>query len=196
MRKDNRQQAEPKGVYRVKNWAQYNKGLIARGDVTMWVEESLLVPPAKAQSPKRGHPLVYTDALIQGLLGLKQVFHLPLRALQGFAQSLRTLAFPTLPVPNYTTLSRRAQNLNVVLPASNNGEPLHLAVDSTGLKLYGVCASQERYSHVVLMRTPTQTQYEDLGDGSASRRHSTGYVWIALNWTAVTSWSCHRSFVA
>ncbi len=137
MRKDNRQQAEPKGVYRVKNWGQYNKGLIARGDVTMWVEESLLVPPAKAQSPKRGHPLVYTDALIQGLLGLKQVFHLPLRALQGFAQSLRTLAFPTLPVPNYTTLSRRAQNLNVVLPVSRTGEPLHLVIDSTGLKLYG-----------------------------------------------------------
>jgi len=101
------------------------------------VEESLLVPPAKAQSPKPGHPFVYTDALIQGLLGLKQVFHLPLRALQGFAQSLRTLAFPTLPVPNYTTLSRRAQNLNVVLPASRTGEPLHLVIDSTGLKLYG-----------------------------------------------------------
>jgi Transposase DDE domain len=137
MRKDNRQQAEPKEVYRVRNWAQYNKGLIARGDVTMWVEESLLVPPAKAQSSKRGHPRIYTDALIQGLLGLKQVFHLPLRALQGFAQSLRTLAFPTLPVPNYTTLSRRAQNLNVVLPASRTGEPLHLVIDSTGLKLYG-----------------------------------------------------------
>ena len=137
MRKDNRQQSEPKAVYRVRNWAQYNKGLIARGDVTMWVEESLLVPPTKAQSPKRGHPLVYTDALIQGLLGLKQVFHLPLRALQGFAQSLRTLAFPTLPVPNYTTLSRRAQNLNVVLPTSHTGESLHLVIDSTGLKLYG-----------------------------------------------------------
>lgn len=117
MRKDNRQQSEPKAVYRVRNWAQYNKGLIARGDVTMWVEESLLAPPTKAKSPKRGHPRVYTDALIQGLLGLKQVFHLPLRALQGFTQSLRTLAYPTLPVPNYTTLSRRAQNLNVVLPA-------------------------------------------------------------------------------
>ncbi len=65
------------------------------------------------------------------------MFHLPLRALQGFAQSLRILAFPTLPVPNYTTLSRRAQNLNVVLPVSRTGEPLHLVIDSTGLKLYG-----------------------------------------------------------
>lgn len=103
----------------------------------MWVEESLLVPPTKAQSSRRGRPLVYTDALIQGLLGLKQVFQLPLRALQGFAQSLRALGFATLPVPNYTTLSRRAQNLNVVLPALRTGEPLHLVIDSTGLKLYG-----------------------------------------------------------
>ncbi|BET10865.1 hypothetical protein THI4931_19070 [Pandoraea sputorum] len=103
----------------------------------MWVEQSSLVPSAKTESPKRGRPPVYTDAPIQGLLGLKTVFHLQLRALQGFAQSLRTLVFPTLPVPNYTTLSRRAQHLNVVLPASHASEPLHLVIDSTGLKLYG-----------------------------------------------------------
>jgi hypothetical protein len=66
------------------------------------------------------------------LLGLKQVFRLPLRALQGFAQSLRALGFAGLPVPNYTTLSRRAQELKVALPAIRNGEPLHLLVDSTG----------------------------------------------------------------
>jgi hypothetical protein len=71
------------------------------------------------------------------LLGLKQVFRLPLRALQGFAQSLRKLAFPDLPVPSYTTLSRRAQELKVMLPALRSGEPLHLLVDSTGVKLYG-----------------------------------------------------------
>jgi hypothetical protein len=71
------------------------------------------------------------------LLGLKQVFRLPLRALQGFAQSLRALGFAGLPVPNYTTLSRRAQELKVALPAIRNGEPLHLLVDSTGVKLYG-----------------------------------------------------------
>ncbi|MEX3548070.1 MAG: hypothetical protein VB125_02530, partial [Burkholderia sp.] len=34
-------QAEPKGKYRVKNWAQYNAGLIARGDVTMWIDPNL-----------------------------------------------------------------------------------------------------------------------------------------------------------
>lgn len=137
MRRDTtKKQAEPKAKYRVKNWAQYNAGLIARGDVTMWIDQSMYAPPP-AQASKRGHPVVYSDALIQGLLGLKQVFHLPLRALQGFAGSLRKLAFPDLPVPNYTTLSRRAQDLAIVLPALRPDEPLHLVIDSTGLKLYG-----------------------------------------------------------
>ena len=68
---------------------------------------------------------------------LKQVYHLTLRAAQGFAQSLRELAFAELPVPNYTTLSRRAQDLRVALPVTSSGEPLHLVVDSTGVKLYG-----------------------------------------------------------
>jgi hypothetical protein len=71
------------------------------------------------------------------LLGLKQVCRLPLRALQGFAHSLRELAFADLPVPNYTTLSRRVQELKVRLPALRSGEPLHLVVDSTSVKLYG-----------------------------------------------------------
>jgi len=130
MRRDTQKQAEPKGTYRVKNWAQYNAGLIARGDVTMWIDQSVLASPGVGVS-KRGRPCVYSDAVIQMLLGLKQVFRLPLRALQGFAMSLRKLAFADLPVPNYSTLSRRAQDLEVVLPA------LHLVVDSTGLKVFG-----------------------------------------------------------
>ncbi|KAF1016507.1 MAG: hypothetical protein E5299_00534 [Burkholderia gladioli] len=50
--------------------------------------------------------------LIQALLGVKTVYQLTLRALQGFTQSLCDLAFPSLPVPNYTTLFRRAKMLN------------------------------------------------------------------------------------
>lgn len=47
-----------------------------------------------------GRPHVYSDALIQALLTLKQVSHLTLRAAQGFAQSLGELAFAELPVPS------------------------------------------------------------------------------------------------
>lgn len=137
MRKDERKASEPKGLYRVRNWREYNTGLIARGDVTMWIDQSILTQGSEAGPTRRGRPTVYSDAAIQMLLSLKQVFHLPLRALQGFAQSLRKLAFPSLPVPNYTTLSRRAQTLKVVLPTRHPNEPMHLVIDSTGLKVYG-----------------------------------------------------------
>ena len=137
MRKDERKASGPKGVYRVRNWREYNAGLIARGDVTMWIDESVLTQVSEAGPTRRGRPRVYSDAAIQMLLGLKQVFQLPLRALQGFALSLGKLAYPGLPVPNYTTLSRRAQTLKVVLPMQRPDAPLHLVIDSTGLKVYG-----------------------------------------------------------
>jgi hypothetical protein len=137
MRKDKPNNCEPKGVYRVRNWSEYNAGLIARGSVTIWINESAWTMMSEAEPVIRGRPHAYSDALIQALLTLKQVYHLTLRAAQGFAQSLRELAFAELPVPNYTTLSRRAQDLRVALPVTSSGEPLHPVVDSTGVKLYG-----------------------------------------------------------
>ena len=75
---------------------------------------------------------------LQLQLALKSVYGLPLRALQGFAMSLRRLALPALPVHNYSTLSRRAKALRVSLPVLRNaGEAVQLLVDSTGLKLFG-----------------------------------------------------------
>ena len=56
---------------------------------------------------RRGRPKAYCDGVIQMLLTLKSVYRLPLRALQGFAMSLRRLALAALSVPNYSTLSRR-----------------------------------------------------------------------------------------
>lgn len=77
----------------------------------MWVNEAALASIPKVE-PTRGRPRLYSDALIQALHGLKTMFRLPLLAPQGFAQSLRDLAFATLPVPNYTTLCRWACRTN------------------------------------------------------------------------------------
>ncbi len=41
-----------------------------------------------------------------------------------------------LPVPDYTTLCRRAATVRITLPKKATG-PLHLVLDSTGLKVYG-----------------------------------------------------------
>ena len=42
-----------------------------------------------------------------------------------------------LQVPDHTTLSRRQADLAVDLPPQRTDQPLHLVVDSTGLKVYG-----------------------------------------------------------
>jgi len=43
----------------------------------------------------------------------------------------------TLSAPDHTTMSRRAETLPVIEPASAPHGPLHLLIDSTGLKVYG-----------------------------------------------------------
>lgn len=54
MRRDTtNKQAEHKGKYRVKNWTQCNAGLIAQGDVTMWIG---LVPFAAASETRGARP--------------------------------------------------------------------------------------------------------------------------------------------
>ena len=69
-------------------------------------------------------------------LTLREVYGLPLRSTQGLISSVLRLLWTDLPAPRYSTLSRRAARLEVALPRLTRG-PLHLAVDSTGIKLYG-----------------------------------------------------------
>ena len=102
----------------------------------MWIDAPVFASMPELE-PTRGRPCLYGDALIQAMLGLKTVFRLPLRALQGFAQSLRDLAFAAVPVPNYTTLCFRAQTLEAQLPIIRDGEPIHLVIDSTDVRVYG-----------------------------------------------------------
>jgi hypothetical protein len=136
--KDDHQPSQAKGVYRVTNWPEYNAGLIRRGDLHVWIEESVLSERAPVDPRQRGRRQRYSDPFIQMALGLKSVFRLPLRALQGFMDSVCSLLMPEVTAPNYTTLSRRAQTLNVELPVLRDpSQPIHLLVDSTGLKLFG-----------------------------------------------------------
>jgi hypothetical protein len=75
------------------------------------------------------------------MLTLRAVYHLTLRATEGFVRSLLPLlGHAELPVAHYSTLSRRARRLGVPLGVrepSEIPEPLHLVVDTTGLKVYG-----------------------------------------------------------
>lgn len=125
-----------KVTYRVKNWSKYNKSLCRRGDVTIWIDEDSISSWFAAQSSaKQGAQRIYSNTAIQCALSIRAIFHLPLRQTHGFLSSIFKSMGLDLPIPCYSTMSRRTSNLEVVLPRSSG--PTHIAVDSTGLKIYG-----------------------------------------------------------
>ena len=126
-----------KTPYRIRNWSEYNAALIGRGSLTLWVDEQALQAWRYSGPPQRGAQYVYAEAAIQCVLTLRVVYHLALRATEGFARSVFALLGTALPVPSYSTLSRRAAEVEVVLGALPRSGPLHLVVDSSGFKVYG-----------------------------------------------------------
>ena len=68
---------------------------------------------------------------------MRMVFGLGLRQTDGLIGSIIGLLGLELAVPDHSTLSRRAKTLEVPLPRRATTGPLHLLVDSTGLKLGG-----------------------------------------------------------
>ena len=124
--------------YKVRNWAEYNRALIQRGGLTVWIDEAAVTAWHHAQADGgRGRPKVYADAAIECALVLKSVFHLSLRATQGFLGSVLQLMRLELPVPDYTTVSRRQAALDVTLPVARRKIARHIVIDATGLKIYG-----------------------------------------------------------
>jgi hypothetical protein len=125
-----------KPTYRIRNWSQYNDALVNRGSLTLWVDQDTLQAWRYRGPAQRGAQFAYSDTAIECLLTLRAVYHLTLRATEGFARSLFGLMGVDLPVPDYTTLCRRAATVRITLPKKATG-PLHLVLDSTGLKVYG-----------------------------------------------------------
>lgn len=123
-----------KARYRVTNWHDYNRALVARGAITLWIDEEVLA----GWRATGGRGLRYSDAAILCVLSLRMVFRLPLRQTQGFLLDLKQLLGLTIEVPHYSTFSRRAATLVVPqLTRPAGGGPLHLAIDATGLKVHG-----------------------------------------------------------
>ena len=88
----------------------------------------------------RGGQARYSPLAILTALTLRAVFRLAYRQAEGLIGSIVSLLGLSLRVPDHTTLSRRAATLEVPRPGNagaGEGEPLHLLVDSTGLKLCG-----------------------------------------------------------
>jgi hypothetical protein len=106
--------------------------------LTVWfTDEAIAAWRAEPRSNRGGQPW-YSPLTILTALTLRAVFRLALRQTEGLLGSIVRLLGLDLPVPDHTTLSRRAETLDVPRPRSGAGTgPIHLLVDSTGLKLCG-----------------------------------------------------------
>ena len=126
-----------KTQYRVGNWAEYDRALVRRGDVTLWLTPDAIATWAAAGVGRRSGQLQYSDRAIETALTLSLIFHVPLRQTEGFLTSIFGMLGVDLTAPDHTTLSRRGQHLALALRRARPGTRLHLIVDSTGLSIVG-----------------------------------------------------------
>src|SRR4051812_35554245 len=128
----------PKQQHRVTNWAAYDAALRQRGSLIVWFTPEAVAAWAAAPRTSRGGQPSYSDLAITTALTLRAVFRLALRQTEGLIGSILQLLDLDLAVPDHSTLSRRAETLKLPKPRSGLGcGPVHLLVDSTGLKLCG-----------------------------------------------------------
>ena len=102
----------------------------------MWFTPEAVAAWRAGPRAGRGGQPCYSDLAIVTALTLRAVFRLALRQTEGLIGSILALLGLDLAVPDHTTLSRRAETLEVPRPRRGRG-PVHLLVDSTGLKLCG-----------------------------------------------------------
>ena len=138
----NRRRHIPRTPRRVTNWPACDASLRRqRGSLTVWFTDNAITGWAAAPRTTRGGQPWYSPLALLTALTLRAVFRLAYRQAEGLIGSVIGLLGLSLRVPDHTTLSRRAATLDVPRPGNAGAdaglEPLHLLVDSTGLKLCG-----------------------------------------------------------
>ena len=131
----------PRQQRKVTNWPAYDASLRQRGSLTVWFTEEASAAWVAEPRTTRGGQSWYSPLAILTALTIRAVFRLAYRQAEGLLGSIVGLLGLGLRVPDHTTLSRRAATLDVPRPGNAGAdaglEPLHLLVDSTGLKLCG-----------------------------------------------------------
>lgn len=129
---------------KIKNWSKYNKSLKNRGNLSIFISESL-IKDGRIVMPKRtgkpGRPTEYTDELIEFVLTIRELFHLPLRQATGFLEFLFRLMDIVSGSPDYTTVSKRMSRIKVryhrKINQYKNNEGIVMLIDSSGFKVFG-----------------------------------------------------------
>src|SRR5689334_10851762 len=121
----------PRPKRRVTNWSEYDEALRQRGSLTVWFTDAALAAWKAAPRTTPGGQPCYSDLAITTALTLRAVFRLALRQSEGLIGSILQLLDLDLPVPDHTTLGRRAATVALPAPRATGGA-IQLLVDSTG----------------------------------------------------------------
>jgi hypothetical protein len=118
------------------NWNHYNESLVKRGEVLLgfdvidnWDNEL-----EQMNEGKVGEPFHYPNSFLL-LLGYARVyFHLPYRQTEGIVRAhAEDKKIPS--IPDYSTISRRINKLDIKVNNHLGGDNIVIAIDSTGIKV-------------------------------------------------------------
>ena len=124
--------------YHIRNWPEYTEGLRRRGDLTVWFDEEAIANWKADKTGKPGGQRVYSDMAIETGLVVRMVYKLAYRQTEGFLHSIASLLGLGIEIPDYSTLCRRSRLLRKKLriPKAASNQPIHLMIDSTGLRIH------------------------------------------------------------
>jgi transposase len=134
---DPRRHKFPKARYRIDNWRAYDAALRDRGDLTVWVTPEALAAWHPPQTGHRGRSPTYSDVAIETGMLLRLAFGRPWRQTEGLLRSVAQLMNLEIRIPDHTTLSRRSAAGALATDLARATGPVHVVIDSTGLKVYG-----------------------------------------------------------
>jgi len=125
-----------KVAYKIKNWKTYNRSLINRGNITIWIEDSF-ANWYDLEGEGVGRPRTYSDDCIKLALTIRILYQLSLRATQGWLEGFVHMMKLIRLVPHYSILSRRMRKLNIGYNLKTKKGKIDIVIDSTGYKIYG-----------------------------------------------------------
>lgn len=138
IKKDERYEAQDKQEYRLTNWAEYNRALENRGNITFIIDDEVIQNWYSDSPAQRGAQQVYSDICIEAIMMIKTVFRLPYRQTRGFTVGLlQLMGLSELKVPSFTQINRRFRCLDIAAFDIPSSGPITIAIDSTGVKVYG-----------------------------------------------------------
>ena len=99
---------------KIRNWKQYNRTLVNRGAITFWIDEAAIHAwHCTEYHGNRVRGFRFSDTTIGTALMIKGIFKLPLRALEGFINSVFSLMDVPISSPTYSCISKRAKTVKV-----------------------------------------------------------------------------------